>query len=63
MDEKTQAQYEYTNSKGVTYYLNNKGKLFFFSKDAGRAEGISLPDDYTVVENERTGLPMVKKTV
>ncbi|MFH1229093.1 MAG: hypothetical protein V1678_01555 [Candidatus Aenigmatarchaeota archaeon] len=51
--------YEHTNSKGVKYYLHNKGKLLFFSK---KPEGaINLPDTLQVIENTRTGLPMVKR--
>lgn len=51
--------YEHTNSRGNKYYLHSRGKLFFFSKSAD--DGISLPAGYKVVENERTGLPMLKK--
>jgi hypothetical protein len=51
--------YEHTNSKGLKYYLHSKGKLFFFSKSP---EGsIDLPTNFDVIENKRTGLPMVKK--
>lgn len=56
--------YEHTNSKGIKYYLHSRegrggAKLFFFSKDP--AEGIDLPINMQVIENPRTGLPMVKK--
>ena len=51
--------YEYKNSRGKTYYLHSRGKLFFFSKDP--AGGIDLPEGYKVVESEKTGLPMLKK--
>jgi hypothetical protein len=51
--------FEYKNSRGKTYYLHSKGRLFFFSKDP--AGGIDKPDGYKVVESERTGLPMLKK--
>lgn len=51
--------YEHTNSKGNKYYLHSRGRLFFFSKNP--AEGIDLPTGYTVVENQKTGLPMIKK--
>jgi len=51
--------YEHTNSKGKTYYLHSRGPLFFFS---GKPEdGIELPEGYDVVENNVTGLPMLKK--
>ncbi len=51
--------YSHKNKKGVTYYLHSRGKLLFFSKDP--KEGTDLPQHLHVVENERTGLPMVKK--
>lgn len=51
--------YSHINSKGVTYWLHQRGKLFFFSKNA---EGsIDLPSHLEVFENSRTGLPMVKR--
>ena len=51
--------YEHTNSKGTKYYLHQRGKLFFFSKKS--VDSIDLPAGYNVVENNRTGLPMLKK--
>jgi hypothetical protein len=51
--------YEHKNSKGKTYYLHSRGKLFFFSKKP--EESIDLPTGYIVVENGTTGLPMLKK--
>jgi hypothetical protein len=51
--------FSYTNSKGVKYYLHKRGKLYFFSRKKERA--IELPEGYKVVENTRTGLPMLKK--
>jgi hypothetical protein len=51
--------YEHTNSKGVKYFLHNKGKLLFFSKKP--EESIDLPAGMEVTENTRTGLPMVRK--
>ena len=56
--------YSHTNSRGQTYYLHGrKGKggamLYFFSKE--HATSIELPHNMTVIENERTGLPMVKR--
>jgi len=60
---------EHKNSKGVTYYLNCKnvkfgGKmrdLYYFSK-AKRPETYceNLPDGYTIIENKKTGLPLLK---
>lgn len=53
--------YEHTNSKGVKYWLHSRGKLMFFSKNS--AESIDLPGNLEVMENQRTGLPMVRKKV
>lgn len=51
--------YSHTNSRGQTYWLHQKGKLFFFSRSP---EGsIDLPSHLEVFENPRTGLPMVRK--
>lgn len=52
--------YSQTNKKnGKTYYLHKKGHLFFFSAEA--KDSIDLPSQYKVIENQRTGLPMLKK--
>jgi hypothetical protein len=56
--------YSYVNKKGQTYWLHvreGKGgaRLYCFSKNP---EGsVDLPDGLEVIENERTGLPMVKR--
>jgi len=60
---------EHKNSKGVIYYLNCKnvkfgGKmrdLYYFSK-AKRPETYceNLPEGYTIIENKKTGLPLLK---
>ena len=55
------------NSKGKTYYLFKKGRIFYFTKDerAAKAKGgepvMSLPPGKKVIVNERTGLPILKK--
>ena len=51
--------YEHKNTKGKTYYLHSKGRLFYFSKKP--EEGIDLPEGFDVVENQKTGLPMLKR--
>lgn len=65
------SNYTYTNARGIQYYLNEKevqlrnGKphmLHYFSKDE-RDTACELPAGKTVVENARTGLPMLKKVV
>jgi len=62
--------YEFTNSKGVKYYLhfkdvNLKGgriqRIYFFARDV-RADSLDeVPDGYIVMETERTGMPILKK--
>ncbi len=53
------------NSKGQAYYLHSRkvgnGQLLFFAKEAKENAIESLPAGYTVVENGRTGLPIIKK--
>jgi hypothetical protein len=51
--------YSHTNSKGETFWLHQKGKLFFFSRKT--EESIDLPAHLEVFENQRTSLPMVRK--
>ena len=54
--------YEHTNSKGVRYYLHNKGRLNYFSKNPDGA--VDMPaGNWEVIENQKTGLPMLKKKV
>ena len=52
--------YIHKNKKNQTYYLNNKGKLFWFSKKKGKYTIDSLPEDYKVLE-AKSGLPFIKK--
>jgi hypothetical protein len=51
--------FEYTNSKGIKFYLHRRGGLLFFSKDP--TDAIDLPEGFEVKENPRTGLPIIKK--
>lgn len=51
--------YSHRNKKGNVYYLHKKGRLFFFSREARGS--IDLPSGFTVIENKKTGLPMLKK--
>jgi hypothetical protein len=50
---------QHTNSKGVKYYLHNRGRLFFFSKKA--KSSVDMPAGMEVMENKRTGLPMLRR--
>ncbi|HIE74312.1 MAG TPA: hypothetical protein EYQ06_08640 [Flavobacteriales bacterium] len=62
--------YQHKNSKGQTYYLhsqevtlkssNKKQTIFFFAKNK-RSNACDKPSGKTVVENQRTGLPFLKK--
>ena len=51
--------YSHKNSRGDTFWLHSKGKLFFFSRNADAS--IDLPSDMEVFENPRTMLPMVRR--
>lgn len=62
--------YSHTNSKGTTYFLHSKevtlkgGRkqvIYYFAKEAKAGAVDSLPAGYKVVENQRTGLPILKK--
>lgn len=63
--------YSHTNSKGQTYYLHSKDvtlrggrqqTIYYFAKEV-KDEGAldEIPEGRVVVENSRTGLPMLKK--
>lgn len=60
--------FSYKNSKGKTYFLHHKsdtgrgshGSLFFFSKDKKDALD-DVPKGYDVIENERNGVPILKR--
>ncbi len=64
--------YQYINTKGQIYFLHSKavtlrgsGKtqvIYYFAKVV-KSEGAlsSIPDGWTVIENTRTGLPILKK--
>lgn len=63
--------FEYTNTRGVTYYLNSKMvqlkngsgayPIYYFSKDARPETGIAeLPDGREVGET-KNGLPVLRK--
>ena len=64
--------YEYTNKKGTPYFLHQKEvelkgnhrkqTIYYFAKDT-RMEGIDdVPEGYMVIENEKTGLPVLKRS-
>ncbi len=63
--------YEYTNKKGVAYYLHSqvvtlkgtgkKQTIYYFAKKENVEFSCTMPAGYEVVETERTGLPVLKK--
>ncbi|MBL8051310.1 MAG: hypothetical protein JNM46_08820 [Anaerolineales bacterium] len=52
--------YAHTNSKGNTYYLHSKGKMFFFSREVKEGALDAVPAGYQVAEM-KTGLLVLKK--
>ncbi len=62
--------YAHTNSKDQTYYLHSKEvtlrggrqqRIYYFAKEVKPEAIDALPEGYMVVENQKTGLPMLKK--
>ncbi len=62
--------FTHVNSKGQTYYLHSrevtlKGgrqqRIFFFAREVKDGAIDEMPEGYIVVENTRTGLPILKK--
>jgi YHS domain-containing protein len=63
--------YSYKTSKGKTYYLHSrevtlkggrKQRIYYFAGEIKKDALDKLPAGYKVVENKRTGLPMLKKS-
>lgn len=62
--------YGVTNSKGQKYYLHSrlvtlrggrKQTIYFFARTEKSGVLDAMPDGYKMVENKRTGLPLLKK--
>jgi hypothetical protein len=62
-------QFYHTASNGTTYYLNaqtvtlrggRQQVIYFFSRDAGRANAAEKPAGYEIAEG-KNGLPHLKK--
>lgn len=63
--------FSYTNTKGQTYYLNNKevtlrnGRkqtIYFFSRDVRAETGLSaVPEGMEVIETDRTKMPVLRR--
>ena len=50
----------YLHSKDVELAGGRKQTIFYFAGEAGKGFLNALPSDKEVIENERTGLPMLK---
>ncbi|HUC87057.1 MAG TPA: hypothetical protein VMR75_01875 [Candidatus Saccharimonadales bacterium] len=62
--------FSHVNSKGQTYYLHQRDvtlkggrvqRIYFFAREVKDGAIDALPGGYIVVENPRTGLPILKK--
>ena len=63
--------YSYQNKKGQTYYLHGKEvtlqggrkqRIHYFAREPKAGEALdAVPEGHNVVENERTGLPFLKR--
>lgn len=62
--------YNHKNSKGQTYILHSKDvilrggrnqTIYYFAREEKKGALDAVPAGYLVVENKRTGLPMLKK--
>ena len=62
--------FTHTNSKGQTYILHSRDvtlkggrqqRIFFFAREVKEGAIDALPAGYIIVENARTGLPILKK--
>ena len=63
--------YSHTNKKGVKYYLHKKDvtlrggrkqTIYYFARDVRDGAIDKVPDGYEVMETERTGMPVLKKS-
>jgi len=50
----------YLHSKDVTLRGGRKQKIYYFAREE-KDNACDMPDGYAVMENSRTGLPMLKK--
>lgn len=51
----------YLHSKDVVLTAGRKQRIFYFAGEATKGSLDALPAGYEVFENERTGLPMLRK--
>jgi hypothetical protein len=62
--------YEFTNKKGVKYFLHSKNVtlkggrkqvIYFFARDIRPGAMDAVPVGYKVIETAKTGMPILKK--
>ncbi len=62
--------FAHTNSRGQQYFLHQRDvtlkggrvqRIYFFGREAKEGAIDAMPAGYIVVENARTGLPILKK--
>lgn len=52
----------YLHTKEVELRAGRKQKIYYFAGDITKGSSLdALPTGYEVIENERTGLPMLRK--
>jgi len=62
VESKKTGQTYYLHTKEVTLRGGRRQPIYYFAKDVREGEAVdSLPAGYIVMENSRTGLPMLKK--
>ena len=62
--------YSYSNSKGQQYFLHKRDvtlkngrqqTIYFFAREVRDGSLDAVPAGYTVMETQRTGMPVLKK--
>ena len=62
--------YSRVNARGQTYYLHSREvalrnnrlqRIYFFAKTIKEGALDAMPEGYEIVENQRTGLPVLRK--
>ena len=63
--------FSFKNSKGQTYYLHKKDvilkngreqTIYFFAREERDGSLDEVPEGYEVMETQRTGMPVLKKS-
>lgn len=61
VESKKSGKTYYLHSKVVKLAGNRKQRIYYFGGEAKENTLDALPEGYKVIENKRTGLPMLKK--